>query len=338
METYERPLYVAYGMGVDSTAMLVGLWQRGIRPDAITHADVGDEKEETVAYAPVIRAWLAKVGFPDLTIVRYKPARPRYAPGYETLGENCLNNATLPSLAFRRKACSLKWKVQPQESWDAQQPEAKAAWAAGRKVTRLIGYDASPADKKRGTYADTNCENAKYNLRYPLQEWGWTRDECIRQIQAAGLPVPPKSACIFCPATKPEELHAFKKEYLRKIVLLEARAAPNLQGNWGEEQVAAHNLKLVESNAEPGAKLKKLLQEGAGVQGLWGQATKHRSGRMTDYILEQGLMTREEVDAVITSLDSRIFATVEEFEEELGSLSWPDFCSKREVYTGARHP
>ena len=34
-----RPLMVAYGMGVDSTAMLVGLHARGIRPDAILFAD-----------------------------------------------------------------------------------------------------------------------------------------------------------------------------------------------------------------------------------------------------------------------------------------------------------
>ena len=35
---------VAYGLGVDSTAMLIGLAQRGIRPDLILFADVGGEK------------------------------------------------------------------------------------------------------------------------------------------------------------------------------------------------------------------------------------------------------------------------------------------------------
>lgn len=33
-----QPLVVSYGMGVDSTAMLVGLHQRGIRPDIIMFA------------------------------------------------------------------------------------------------------------------------------------------------------------------------------------------------------------------------------------------------------------------------------------------------------------
>lgn len=328
MREFERPLYVAHGMGVDSMAMLVGLQQLDIVPDAITHARVGDEKKETIAYIPILRAWLAQVGFPDLTQVRYRPQRPRYAPGYETLGENCLNNATLPSLAFRRKACSLKWKVEPQEAWDRTQPLAQAAWAAGRKVTRLIGYNASPADKKRGTYADNLSENVKYDLRYPLQEWSWTREECVRQIRVAGLPVPPKSACIYCPATKPEELHAYAKDYLRKIVLLEARAYPNLQGNWSEAQVDAFNQQRMVDHPE-----KKLIQFNTGVQGLWGQPTKHRSGRMTDYIVAQGLLSSEEVSTIVESISTRIFHSQEAFEEELISVSWSDFCGQQDIYS-----
>lgn len=40
------PLTVAYGMGVDSTAVLVGMKKRGQRPDKILFADVGAEKQE----------------------------------------------------------------------------------------------------------------------------------------------------------------------------------------------------------------------------------------------------------------------------------------------------
>ena len=41
------PLVVSYGMGVDSTAMLIGMAQRSIRPDLILFADTGGEKPET---------------------------------------------------------------------------------------------------------------------------------------------------------------------------------------------------------------------------------------------------------------------------------------------------
>ncbi|QDU97641.1 hypothetical protein Pla8534_54920 [Lignipirellula cremea] len=41
------PLVVAYGLGVDSTAMLIGLQRRGVRPDLILFANTGGEKPET---------------------------------------------------------------------------------------------------------------------------------------------------------------------------------------------------------------------------------------------------------------------------------------------------
>jgi 3'-phosphoadenosine 5'-phosphosulfate sulfotransferase (PAPS reductase)/FAD synthetase len=49
------PLVVAYGLGVDSTAMLVEFAVRGIRPDMILFADTGGEKPETYQYLDVIR-------------------------------------------------------------------------------------------------------------------------------------------------------------------------------------------------------------------------------------------------------------------------------------------
>jgi hypothetical protein len=54
--TGRSPLAIAYGVGVDSTAMLVGYAARGIRPDLILFSDVGAEKEGTYEYLPIIGA------------------------------------------------------------------------------------------------------------------------------------------------------------------------------------------------------------------------------------------------------------------------------------------
>jgi hypothetical protein len=70
------PLVVAYGLGVDSTALLVEFAQRGIRPDLILFADTGGEKPETYAYLPVIQDYLAGVGSPPVVTVRYAHAGP----------------------------------------------------------------------------------------------------------------------------------------------------------------------------------------------------------------------------------------------------------------------
>ena len=101
---HRDPLVLAYGMGVDSTAVLVGWQTRGVRPDLILFADTGSEKPETYAYLPVIQDWLSRVGFPPVVTVRYEPKNFKNYPPYKTLGENCLTNATLPSLAFGFRA------------------------------------------------------------------------------------------------------------------------------------------------------------------------------------------------------------------------------------------
>jgi len=51
------PLVVAYGLGVDSTAMLIEFTHQGIRPDLILFADTGGEKPETYAYLAVIQEY-----------------------------------------------------------------------------------------------------------------------------------------------------------------------------------------------------------------------------------------------------------------------------------------
>jgi hypothetical protein len=72
----------------------------------------------------------------------------------------------------------------------------------GGKVLKAIGFDAGPSDGRRLRYA----EDDKYRYWYPLADWGLDRPRCERVIAAAGLPVPMKSACFFCPASKKHEI------------------------------------------------------------------------------------------------------------------------------------
>ena len=72
-------------------------------------------------------------------------------------------------------------------------------------MVKLIGFEAGETHRTRGTYADGG-NDPKYDVQYPLMTWGWDREECKRQIAAAGLPVPEKSACFFCPSSKRQEI------------------------------------------------------------------------------------------------------------------------------------
>jgi|SRR5215831_11810233 len=219
---FTHPMVVAYGMGVDSTAVLVGLAKRGERPDLILFADTGSEKPETYAYLPTINAWLESVGFPLVTVVK----NPRPKSGDKSLGEACHRNGVLPSLAYNGHTCSLVWKRDPQVAFVKKWQPAIDAWKRGELVTQLIGYDAGTRDRKR-------CEKSYgkatpgFQNRYPLIEWGWDRERCEQEILAAGLPVPVKSACWFCPASKRSEvewLAAFHPELAREAIDMERHA------------------------------------------------------------------------------------------------------------------
>lgn len=228
------PLVVADGLGVDSTAMLLGYWQRGVRPDLILHADTGGEHPETIAYIRERERWLAEVGFPSLVVVRRRPVVGGKMGSYATLEQNCLVNKTLPSLAFGFRGCSLKWKREPQDKYVAAWAPAREAWAVGLKVRKAIGYDAGPKDARRSHLAD----DSRYAYEYPLRLWGWDRDRCIAEIRRAGLPVPRKSACFFCPAAKAHEIAELVERYPHladRILQIEAASQGRLrtvQGLW----------------------------------------------------------------------------------------------------------
>ncbi len=273
-----QPLVVSYGLGVDSTALLVGLSKEGIRPDAILFADTGSEKEETYDYLVTINAWLQSVGFPTVTIVRYVPKRFKWNR-YSTIEGNCISNRTLPSLAFGKKGCSLKWKGAPLDSM------VNKLFGTAARVYRAIGYDCSPADNKRFAHAQKKTGDGEGQGRagddfiYPLQVWGWNRIDCAREIESVGLPVPPKSSCFFCPAMRSIEVEQLPVDKLRRIVIMEANASVNLDT----------------------------------VVGLW------RSKRMTDFIRERGLLPSVEIDRLWAkwSAPSRLITVKEVASEDV---------------------
>src|SRR3546814_14163759 len=113
----------------------------------VLFADTGSEKTDTYAFLPVFRRWMDRHDVAS-DVVRYKPRNFKHWPPYDSLGTNMLTNATLPSKAFGRGSCSLKWKVAPQDKWTAQWAPAIRCWGEGGRVVKLIGYDCSSADQR----------------------------------------------------------------------------------------------------------------------------------------------------------------------------------------------
>lgn len=211
---------VSYGSGTNSTAMLVGLWERGERPDAITFSDTGGEKPHTYEHLQEVRAWCAKIGFPDIETLKGDMPQQLIDGSLEA---ECLRLGALPSKAYGFSACSDKWKVEPHRRY-IRKLQARTGLEAAQIVS-LVGFDYDESFRVERSMAHQNQrEPAK---RFPLYEWQWGREECVEAISRDGLKQPGKSACFFCPSTKKAELLELRDQYpdlLARAVEMERRA------------------------------------------------------------------------------------------------------------------
>ena len=204
-------LLVCYGAGTDSTAELIEMVKRGIRPDVILFGDTGGERPETYWYVVMFSLWLASNNFPPITVVK----------GNITLEEDCLKRKALPSLAYGFKTCSQRFKAEPQDKYMNHLPLAKETWKKGQKVIKAIGYEYGEERRMR------DSQDKKYKNWYPLIEWEMDRDACKKVIADAGLPQPGKSSCFFCPSMKKEEILQLRESHsglLKRALEMEQNA------------------------------------------------------------------------------------------------------------------
>ena len=237
----DTALILCYGGGIDSTGLLIKLWREGIRPDAITFADVGAEKPETYETVRIMNDWCISKGFPAITICRLNT---RDSTPYDTIEGNQTANETLPSIAFGKKGCSVRWKATPQDSYITGNKgpvngcDPHPLWLdcqdRGIKPCKLIGFDSGPADIRR----TNKTEDDKFLYRYPLQQIGWTRADCIQAIIEEGLPVPIKSACFFCPSSQKWELWWLAGKHpdlFERALDMEHKAMLGKHSRWGSD-------------------------------------------------------------------------------------------------------
>lgn len=199
------PVTVAFGAGLNSTAMLIGAVFQGQPIDLILFADTGNERPETYKHRDQVSEWLQAHGYPAVETVSRDG-------DYESLGDRCKGEDMGPSLAygFRHKACSQKWKVAPQRKRIQNWEPARRAWDQDEYVIKLIGYDVGETHRYQEAYDDQNG----YAFEYPLVDWRWDRDDCERVIAFAdGICMPPKSSCYFCPSMKPEEILQLRRRH-----------------------------------------------------------------------------------------------------------------------------
>lgn len=197
---------LSLGAGVQSST-LVEMMVAGDLPwvDAILFADTGDESELTLRH----------LNYLDDRVARYTNGRievRRLSRGGR-LSDRLRNRAsgaghrnsdrfvTAPFFTLSRgragqgkRQCTREFKIEPLE-------RAQRALLGYPPRTRIppgscevwIGISTDEVVRAGAAYARWAIN------RYPLLELRMSRSDCVRWLQARGLPVPPKSACVFCP-------------------------------------------------------------------------------------------------------------------------------------------
>lgn len=185
----------SYGGGVQSTAALVLAAQRRIDFPLFILANVGDDSENpaTIDYVREHAAPFAATHGIELVEVR---KRRRDGTPDDLLARILRTDRSLPfpvrmsNGAPGRRSCTAEFKIRVIE----------------RELRRRGATDAAPATVGLGITVDeiqrarTSHPADRWTTRtYPLIDIGLYRDDCMTIIRDAGLPVPPKSSCWFCP-------------------------------------------------------------------------------------------------------------------------------------------
>jgi hypothetical protein len=225
---------IAYGGGVDSFAMLLKAIERGDHIDAVGFVDVGDRQRLDPAEWPetyqhieqVVRPLCAAHGIPFIIIdsERYpiRPCKERPA-GWRSLYDWLWDRTQIP-VAGPNRICTRIAKVERFERWLAdefpdQEVEVWVGFEAGEEARAAKDPNAG------GKVAWKPGQAVRIN-RFPLIELGLCRCRCVRFIQLSGHPVPPGSACVFCPYATRGDWKELARRYparFAQVVEMEAR-------------------------------------------------------------------------------------------------------------------
>lgn len=212
---------ISYGGGVQSTALLVLAAQGRIDYTTFLFSNVGDDSEH-----PATLDYLRTVAVPYATqhgLEIQELQRQLKDGSRETLWER-LHRPEARSIpipirmangAPGRRNCTADFKIKVIDKW--LKLHGATAAAPG-----TVGIGISVDEVHR---ANRRRSESHERIEYPLLELGLRRSDCQDVIESAGLPVPPKSSCFFCPFRTMDvwrQMRQYEPELFAKAEELEA--------------------------------------------------------------------------------------------------------------------
>lgn len=212
---------ISYGGGVQSTALLVLAAQGVIDFKIALFSNVGDDSEHpaTLDYVRnIAMPWAAERGIEVHELDRIKRTGET-----ETLMQRLTKpgSRSLPipirmsNGAPGNRSCTADFKIKVIGKWLKQHGANK-----DNPATVAIGISTDEFHR-----ASTKRVEPYERPVYPLLDLGIDRSRCQTIIADAGLPVPPKSSCFFCPFHRPQmwaEMRRDEPELFDKSADLEA--------------------------------------------------------------------------------------------------------------------
>lgn len=231
---------LSFGGGKQSTALLVLAAQGRVDFPLMVFANVGDDSEypPTLEYFRQVALPYAKAhGIEMVEVQRTRKVGERkgeqrtlYSDMMEMEQRRVPIPVRLANGAPGNRTCTEEYKIKVVSDYlktRGASPEQPAVLGMG---ISLDEYWRMRSDDPR--YPHIHKE-------YPLIDLRLTRDVCISIIEAAGLPVPPKSACYFCPFKRMSEWGALRRNHpdlFAKAVELE-RVVNQRRASIGRDEV-----------------------------------------------------------------------------------------------------
>jgi hypothetical protein len=203
------PLSVlSYGGGVQSTALLVMAAQGEIHIDAALFANVGDDSEDpdTLTYVRTVAQPFGQRHGLDVVELGRKDRQGQTRTLYAELMRPESRSLSIPvrmaNGAPGRRRCTADYKLKVVGKWARGHGSS-----AKTPATVLVGISWDEAHRLSTKHAEP-WERPSY----PLIERRMTREDCKAVIVRAGLPVPGKSSCYFCPFRKPSDFARMRRD------------------------------------------------------------------------------------------------------------------------------
>lgn len=199
-----RVLSMGWGRQTWALAAMMALGELP-RVDFIVHADTTHEHAATYAFRSKWEPWLTAHG---LTVVTVKGKRPDVwvrAGALSVMIPAFTTDRATGSEGQVRRQCTHDWKIQPIRRFIREQLAARGVAVSPGAVESWQGISLDEFQRMRDSDVD-------YIVNvYPLVERKLTVADCIAWLHAHELPVPPKSACTFCPFHSLNQWRALKR-------------------------------------------------------------------------------------------------------------------------------